>query len=182
MAAEHVVKALCVCHPDDDEALGRAGGHGAAPVPRARRNRLEFLLEVIPSKAGPVTDTTTAEVIRRFYGIGVFPDWWKLEPMTSDAAWAETTRAITENDPHTRGIVVLGLGASEAELVASFAVAARQKLVRGFAVGRTIFADVAAEWMAGTVTAGDATERMAASYRRLCTAWDEARARAEEAA
>jgi 5-dehydro-2-deoxygluconokinase len=181
--AAHVVKALCVYHPEDDEALKAAQEDTVLRLfHAARRNRLEFLLEVIPSKAGPVTDATTAQVIRRFYGIGVFPDWWKLEPMTSDAAWAETTRAITENDPHTRGIVVLGLGASEAELVASFAIAARQKLVRGFAVGRTIFADVAAGWMAGTVTAGDATERMAASYRRLCTAWDEARARAEEAA
>jgi hypothetical protein len=68
--------------------------------------------------------------------------------MTSDAP-GPRLRAIAENDPHTRGIVVLGLGASEAELAASFAAAARQKLVRGFAVGRTIFADVAAEWMAG---------------------------------
>lgn len=181
--AAHVVKALCVHHPDDDAGLKAAQEETVRRLfHAARRNRLEFLLEVIPSKAGPVTDRTTAEVIRRFYDIGVFPDWWKLEPLTSDAAWAETVRAITENDPHTRGIVVLGLGATEAALAASFAAAARQRLVRGFAVGRTIFADVAAGWMAGEVTADEATARMAAAYGRLCAAWDTARARAEEAA
>lgn len=52
----------------------------------ARRNRLEFLLEVIPSKAGPVDDDTTARVIKRFYEIGIYPDWWKLEPMKTRAA------------------------------------------------------------------------------------------------
>ncbi len=52
----------------------------------ARRNRLEFLLEVIPSKVGAVDDETTAKIIDRFYEIGVYPDWWKLEPMKSQAA------------------------------------------------------------------------------------------------
>jgi len=32
-----------------------------------RRNRLEFLLEVIPSKVGKLADDTTALVIQRFY-------------------------------------------------------------------------------------------------------------------
>ncbi len=44
----------------------------------ARRNRLEFLLEVIPSKVGACDDETTAKIIERFYEIGVYPDWWKL--------------------------------------------------------------------------------------------------------
>ena len=29
----------------------------------------------------------TARLIRRFYEIGIFPDWWKLEPMRSANAW-----------------------------------------------------------------------------------------------
>ena len=63
--------------------------------------------------------------------------------MKTDAAWANACAAITRNDPHTRGIVVLGLEAPTDELAASFAVAARHDLVKGFAVGRTIFADAA---------------------------------------
>ena len=117
----------------------------------SRRNRLEFLLEIIPSKVGPVDDDTTATLIRQFYAAGVWPDWWKLEPMTSRAAWANAIAAIEAHDRHTRGIVVLGLDAPEAELAASFETAAGFDLVKGFAVGRTIFGDVARGWMTGEV-------------------------------
>jgi 5-dehydro-2-deoxygluconokinase len=173
----HVVKVLCFYHPDDPEAV-RADQE--ATVTRlfhaARRNRLEFLLEVIPSKAGPVTDQTTAQVISRFYDIGIYPDWWKLEPMQTDAAWAATCAAITARDPHTRGILVLGLGESESTLAASFAAAARHDLVKGFAVGRTIFGAAATGFMAGTMTADKAVAEMANTYTRLCALWDAGRA------
>ena len=174
---DHVVKVLCFHHPDDPVAL-RA--EQEATVTRlfhaARRNRLEFLLEVIPSKAGPVGVGTTAAVIRRFYEIGVYPDWWKLEPMTDDAAWSATCEEISRQDPHVRGIVVLGLAAEEAALAESFAVAARNPLVKGFAVGRTIFGTAAEAWMAGRIDDAAAVAAMAAAYGRLCTAWDAARA------
>lgn len=175
----HVVKALCFCHPDDDAALRTAQ---EATVSRlfhaARRNRLEFLLEIIPSKVAPVDDDTTARLIRRFYDIGVFPDWWKLEPFRSETAWSAACTAISDNDPHVRGIVVLGLDAPEADLAASFALAARQPMVKGFAVGRTIFGAVARDWFAGRVTDAQAVGNMAATYGRLCAIWDAARAAA----
>ncbi len=93
---DHVVKVLCFAHPEDDAKMW---GMQEAAVKRlftaARRNRLEFLLEVIPSKAGPVDDDTTARVIQRFYDNGVYPDWWKLEPFKTDAAWVRAIEAIT---------------------------------------------------------------------------------------
>ncbi|HMO70280.1 MAG TPA: 5-dehydro-2-deoxygluconokinase [Paracoccaceae bacterium] len=173
----HVVKVLCFCHPDDTAHLQAAQ---EATVTRlfhaARRNRLEFLLEVIPSKVGPINDDTTARIIRRFYEIGVFPDWWKLEPMRSAAGWQAACDAITENDAHTRGVVVLGLGEDEDALADSFRAAARFGLVKGFAVGRTIFGPAAEGFMAGTMTAEAAVTDMAARYARLCGHWDSARA------
>ena len=177
---DHVVKVLCFCHPDDDAAMRDAQ---EAVVQRlfasARRNRLEFLLEIIPSKVGPVDEQTNARLIQRFYDIGVSPDWWKLEPMQSDAAWSATVAAIEANDPHTRGIVVLGLGQGEDELAASFRLAAHYPLVRGFAVGRTIFANAAAEWMAGWMDDRAAVQDMAENFRRLCAIWDAARGEAQ---
>ena len=142
----------------------------------ARRNNLEFLLEVIPSKAGTVKDETTAQVIQRFYDIGIYPDWWKLEPMQTDAGWQAACDAITRNDAHTRGIVVLGLGESEETLAASFAKAAKFDLVKGFAVGRTIFAEAAEGYMSGKIAADQAVKMMAENYTRLCALWDAARA------
>jgi 5-dehydro-2-deoxygluconokinase len=182
-ARDNVVKVLCFCHPDDDAQM-RAGQE--ATVKRlfeaSRRNNLEFLLEIIPSKVTPVNDETSAVLIQQFYDIGVFPDWWKLEPMTTPAAWSNTIAAIEKNDTHTRGIVVLGLDAPEAELAASFEVAASFDLVRGFAVGRTIFGDVARAWMKDEIEDTAAVEEMAKRYGRLASIWDKARAAAREKA
>lgn len=180
---DHVVKVLCFYHPDDPPEMKAAQEATVVRLARAARaNRLEFLLEIIPSKVAPTTDATSAEVIQRFYDLGVFPDWWKLEPMRTPAAWAAACAAITRNDPHCRGVVVLGLEAPEADLAASFAVAAAEPLVKGFAVGRTIFAEAAKAWLAGELFDEAAVADMAGRYDRLCRLWDAARARQGAAA
>ena len=173
---DQVVKCLVFAHPEDDADTWAQQEREVLRLFEATRTQgLEFLLEVIPSKVGPVDDDTTPKVIQRFYDIGVYPDWWKLEPFRSEAAWQKAVDAIERNDPRTRGIVVLGLDAPEAELAASFALAARQKLVKGFAVGRTIFGDAARSWMTGAMGDEDAVALMAERYARLCAVWDEAR-------
>ncbi|MDF0600476.1 5-dehydro-2-deoxygluconokinase [Psychromarinibacter sp. C21-152] len=180
---DQVVKCLCFCHPEDDAAMWSAQEDTVARLfHAARRNGLEMLLEVIPSKVGPVDEDTTPRVIQRFYDLGVRPDWWKLEPFRTEAAWANAVAAIERNDPRTRGIVVLGLDAPEAELAESFALAAAQPLVKGFAVGRTIFGDAARGWMRGEIDAAAAVTQMAERYARLCELWDAARAGAQAAA
>jgi 5-dehydro-2-deoxygluconokinase len=177
---EHVVKLLCFYHPDDLEELRLRQEETVRRVFHAsRRNRLEMLLEIIPSKAGPCDDRTTERAIRRFYEIGVYPDWWKLEPMTSDAAWRNCCAAIAEHDPHVRGVVVLGLDAPEDELGRSFALAARHPLVKGFAIGRTIFSHAARAWFADRIGDAEAVADMAARYAQLCDLWQEARSAAE---
>ena len=176
--AEHVVKALCFYRPDDPAEL-RADQEATVKrlAEAARANALDFLLEIIPSKFGPVDEETTAAIIERFYGVGVFPDWWKLEPMVSDAAWQNACAAIEDHDPHCRGIVVLGLDAPFEDLQASFRAAARHDMVKGFAVGRTIFAETARAWLAGSMGDEEAVARMAENFARLCQAWDKARER-----
>ncbi len=182
-ARENVVKLLVFCHPDDDDKTAKMQ---IARVKRmftaARRNNLEFLLEIIPSKVGPVDDDTSATLIQTFYDAGVHPDWWKLEPFKTEAAWANAADAITRNDPRTRGIVVLGLDAPQKALAASFALAERQPLVKGFAVGRTIFGDAARAWMKGEMTDTEAVAQMTERYWELCKLWDNARSIAQEEA
>ena len=179
-ARENVVKLLVFCHPDDDAAMRAEQEEVVKRLWHAsRRNGLEFLLEIIPSKVGAVDDKTTATLIQQFYDLGVYPDWWKLEPFKSAAAWQNAVDAIERNDPYTRGIVVLGLDAPEAELAASFAMAAQQPLVKGFAVGRTIFGDAARAWMAGDISDAEAIDMMRGRYHRLCEIWDQARAAAQ---
>ena len=173
---EHVVKVLCFAHPDDAPEMR---DQQEASVKRlflaARRARLEFLLEIIPSKVAPVAPDASARLIERFYEIGVYPDWWKLEPFDSAEAWDSACAAIAAHDPHCRGVVVLGLDAPEADLARSFALAARRPLVKGFAVGRTIFSEAARGWFGGATSDEEAVAKMAASFGKLAAIWDQAR-------
>ncbi len=178
--ADHVVKVLCFYHPDDDEPLkARQEETIVRLADAARANNLEFLLEIIPSKVAPVDDETTSSVIQRFYDIGVYPDWWKLEPLKSRAAWQKACDAVIRNDRHTRGIVVLGLDSPAEDLIESFATAASFELVKGFAVGRTIFGETARKWLAGSIDDAAAVSEMAGKYSELCAQWDVARSAAE---
>ncbi|MCX2721202.1 bifunctional 5-dehydro-2-deoxygluconokinase/5-dehydro-2-deoxyphosphogluconate aldolase [Roseibium salinum] len=180
---EHVIKVLCFCHPDDEEAMWEDQLSTVERLFHAgRRQRLEFLLEVIASKVGPVDEDTAPKMIQRFYDRGIYPDWWKLEPFQTETAWERVCATINRNDPHTRGIVILGLDAPEWELAASFEIAARFDLVKGFAIGRTIFADAARAWMKGEMSDKVAVAHMAERFRRLCGIWDNARAAARAAA
>jgi 5-dehydro-2-deoxygluconokinase len=173
----HVVKVLCFYHPGDDaETKAKQEDTVLRLFHACRRNRLEMLLEIIPSKVAPVDDQTSATIIQRFYDLGIYPDWWKLEPFATDTAWDAACTAIRRNDPHVRGIVVLGLDASEADLATSLGLAARHDLVKGFAIGRTIFADAARDWLQGRITDDAAITVMADRYARLCAVWDKARA------
>ena len=176
---DNVAKVLCFYHPDDEPGIRAQQEEVVQRLFAAtRRNRLEMLLEVVTSKAAPTDDGTVAKVIERFYEIGIYPDWWKLEPMKTEAAWANACEAVLKHDPHTRGIVVLGLDAPVAELKDSLKTAARFDLVKGFAVGRTIFGEAARRWFAGEIDDSEAVADMAGKYGDLCRFWDAARAEA----
>jgi len=173
----HTVKCLAFFHPDDDAAL-RAEQTATllTACQAARRNGLELLVEVIAGKNGPLGDDTVARVVEALYDAGIKPDWWKLEPQPSAAAWRNIGAAIEKADPWCRGIVLLGLDAPEEELRAAFALCADVPAVKGFAVGRTLFGAAAAKWLAGEIDDRAAVEDMAARFSRLTAAWQQARA------
>jgi len=172
----HVVKCLVFYHPDDDaEMMARQNRQILRLFDACRATRHEFLLEIIASKNGPVDSGTIARVIDRIYALGVYPDWWKLEPVSDAATWATIEAAILRHDPLCRGIVLLGLSAPVHELLAGIAAAAPFRLVKGFAVGRTIFHDVAAQWLSGTLDDEAAIETLRENLRVLAEAWRVAR-------
>ena len=140
----------------------------------ARTIGRELLIEIIASKNGPVDDDTIARVIARLYGIGIKPDWWKLEGQATGAAWERIGAAIEAGDPLCRGIMVLGLEAPEEDLASAFQTARGRPFVRGFAVGRTIFVEPALAWFAGQIDDDEAVRGMADSFARLCALWRDA--------
>jgi 5-dehydro-2-deoxygluconokinase len=170
----HCVKCLIFYHPDDPEALCSVQEAQALRLFDAcRRTFHELLLEIVPSRSTePVDDTTLARALERFYERGIYPDWWKLPQPGSQAAWDAIAAAIERHDPHCRGVLLLGLDAPPEALEASFALAARQPLCNGFAIGRTIFGAPARAWMRGEIDDDEAVRRMAATYARLIGAWE----------
>jgi 5-dehydro-2-deoxygluconokinase len=171
------VKVLSFYRPDDSEDMKLRQERELKRVFDASRSvGREMLLEIIASKHGPVDDGTIAAVIDRMYAIGIKPDWWKLEQQATDAAWANIAAAIEAGDPLCRGIVLLGLEAPADDLAAAFRIAARCRLVKGFAVGRTIFADSARAWLSGGIDDETAIADMAGRFATLVQAWNEARA------
>lgn len=173
----HVIKCLCFYHPDDPAQLrGRQERELLRLADAARALSRPLLIEIIASKHGAMDEATVALVLTRLYALGIRPDWWKLEPQASEAAWRNIAAVIAESDPLCRGILLLGLEAPEAGLGEAFRLAAPCALVKGFAVGRTIFAIPAAQWLQGRIDDATATQMMYDSFARLVAMWQNARA------
>lgn len=170
---DHCLKVLCFYHPDDPEGVN-AGQLEKLRTAQdaARKVGREILIEIIPSRVGPVDELTTARALDELYRHGLKPDWWKLEPQVSAKAWGAIDAAIEGADPYCRGVVMLGLDAPMETLAAAFATARTSRTVRGFAVGRTIFADAAKAWFAGTMSDDAAVADMAGRFRALVEMWE----------
>jgi 5-dehydro-2-deoxygluconokinase len=176
--ANHVIKCLAFYHPDDAPDLRERQERQLLRLQdAARKTRHELLVEIIASRNGPINDTTVSRVMQRLYDLGMKPDWWKLEPNDSAEAWTQIERTIAANDPHCRGVVLLGLSAPEDELIASFEAAAPAAIVKGFAVGRTIFAEAAEKWLTGQMDDETAMLDLSRRFGVLVDAWRAAKAR-----
>jgi 5-dehydro-2-deoxygluconokinase len=170
--SSHVIKCLCFYHPDDASALRAAQDGTLLQLQEAALEvGREFLVEIIASKSGPVDESTVARIVDHLYGLGLKPDWWKLEPLISTAAWEGIDAVIDRHDPACRGIVVLGLEASEAELSAAFDATTASRHVKGFAVGRTIFNGAAEKWLKGEIDDEAAIAGMAGRFSALVALW-----------
>lgn len=172
----HVVKCLVFYHPDDDaEMIARQDRQIIRLFDACRATRHEFLLEIIASKHGPIDSSTISRVIDHVYKLGVYPDWWKLEPVDDPATWAAIEATILKHDPLCHGIVLLGLSAPCEEILAGMEAAAPFPLVKGFAVGRTIFQDVAAQWLSEKIDDDEAVDQLYKNFRILADGWRAAR-------
>lgn len=175
---DHCVKALCFYHPDDEPALKQAQQEKLRALFEASRKvGRELLVEIIAGKHGPLGPDTIARAMQELYDLGIKPDWWKLEPQGSPAAWAAVEQTIARNDPWCRGVLLLGLDAPAEELEAGFAATAATPIVKGFAVGRTIFMAAAEAWLAGRMDDEAAIADMARRFGALTELWLSTRGR-----
>ena len=170
---EQVVKCLVHYHPDDHFELRLQQEQTVLELWEAtRESGNELLLEIIPPKALTPDGTADAAVLRavkRFYNLGVKPEWWKLAPMQAQG-WRELEALISERDRHCRGAVILGLNQPLAFLAASF-VNASNPVVKGFMVGRTLWADASLKWFKGEIDDAALIDEVARNFAVLVDAW-----------
>ena len=174
---EQVVKCLLHYHPDDEPELRLEQESQLALLWEAtRESGHELLLEVIPPRDMTPAGTADAAVLRsikRLYNLGFKPEWWKLAPMAS-ASWAELQQLIDARDPHCRGAVILGLNQPLADLARGFAQASHP-VVKGFMVGRTLWADASLRWLKGEIDDATLVEQVAGNFAALVDAWRQSR-------
>ena len=171
------VKCLVLYHPDDPEPLRRSQEEALLTLQEACfATDHELLLEVVASRSNlPVETDTLARALAQLYDCGLRPDWWKLPDPGSDEGWDAVAAVVKARDPWCRGVLLLGLDAPLAEAEAAVVRAARHPLVKGFAIGRTIWGEAARGWFAGTMGDEEVVALVAGRYRRLMAAFERAR-------
>ena len=172
----HCVKVLAPIRTDDPaDLIAYHEGELLRLADACRRTGHEFLFEIITGTRGKLAapDQVLA-LMQRFYDLGVAPDWWKLEPIEDAGFWTAAGDIARANDPHLQGIIVLGKEMPDEQLARVFALSRPEPLVRGFAIGRTIFSAAAQGWFAGTIDDAEAHDKMKAIYAGLVAAWDNA--------
>lgn len=174
---EHVAKCLVQYHPDHPHELRlEQEAQIRALYDAVQTSGHELLLEVIVPKNGPaVADDTVYRALKRLYNLGIYPEWWKLEPMSAKQ-WHAIDALIAERDPACRGVVLLGLSAAVDQLCDGFKAAAASSTCRGFTVGRTIFHEPSHAWLAGQIDDKELIARVRRTFETLIDAWRTARA------
>ena len=80
-------------------------------------------------------------------------------------------RLINSWDSLCRGVLLLGLDQPIDVLIKSFELAAKSPVVKGFAVGRSIFSDIAKDWFSDRLTDAESVRAMAENFQLLCDKW-----------
>ncbi|MEX3820105.1 5-dehydro-2-deoxygluconokinase [Paraburkholderia sp. BR14262] len=174
---DHTVKCLVQFHPDEPiEQRLEQEAQLRTLYDATQASGHELLLEVIPPKLNgkPNAPDTVYRALKRLYNIGLYPEWWKLEP-TGAAQWREIDALIAERDPYCRGVVLLGLSAPIDQLAEGFRAAAASNTCRGFTVGRSIFYEPSLAWLAGEIGDDEVIARARRAFETLIGAWRAAR-------
>lgn len=174
---EQVVKCLVLYHPRDAAALRAEQDEWLQQVWEATRaSGHELLLEVIPpadSLAADDEGQAVVETIRHFYDLGFKPEWWKVGTM-AERHWQALDALVRERDPDCRGAVILGLAQPLEQLLEGFRQA-RAPIVKGFMIGRSVWADASRAWLEGRIGDAEFQRQVGANFRALVQGWRDSR-------
>ena len=105
---------------------------------------------------------------------GVEPDIWKIEGLDSDAACEEVVAQARSEGRDGVKCIVLGRGADEPQVIEWVRIGAAVDGFDGFAVGRTLWDQALADFLADRATRAETVDRIARRYRDVIDAYVEA--------
>ena len=175
-------KVLVRYNPEGDGEMNRRQAERLALLGRwlhdnGRRFLFELLVPAEPEqleRVGGDSDRYDRELrpdlmiaaIGELQAAGVEPDVWKIEGLDSSDDCVRVAEAARAGGRDEVSCIVLGRGGNEEKVTEWLRTGAGVPGYVGFAVGRTIWWDPLEAWLAGG-SADEATETIAANYRRL---------------
>ncbi len=171
---EHVIKCNLYMHPKDDAQTKELQEESVIQLNDACiKSDRRLLLEVQAPSGTNYDDNSIVGLLERFYEIGVRPDWWKVPPNKEPGVWRRIGDVVREHDPYCAGVLVLGQALEEGDLAEYFAAAASEQRCNGFAIGRSIYGNVARRWLSGEIDDEELMSSVAERYERMVDLWHE---------
>lgn len=173
---DQIAKLMVYADPDDASEVAEAQWAtmrqlAVAAAAADRRYLIEFQA---PGGAEPPAGYL-ASMLLQAYARDITPDWWKLPPVADRTEWLAAAEVIAAGDPTCEGMLVLGQTADPETIGQALAAAASVPAVRGFAIGRAIFAEPARQWLRGELADADLEGRVAARFAEIIRVWKERR-------
>ena len=122
-----------------------------------KKHKMEFMLEVLLTGKGS-RFSQMKKMIKSFETKDIKPSLWKLEGLDKSSQW-KAIRKLTKAD-----IIILGRGKTKKDVRAWIVQAAKSGVVRGFAIGRTIFFPPLKKYQAKKISRKKAIELIAKNY------------------
>ncbi len=178
----HAVKLTFVYHPDDRYALRQQQEAVLSHLYLAtRRTGHELILDLAPSASSLITASTISHIMQRMYEIGIYPDWWQIVPPRDQRSFENMQRVITENDRFCKGVMLLGLQATNEQLQMMFNNAAKQDFCKGFVVDKSLFQVELNQWCAQMISNQALIDAVSRNFEKAIASWQQAKAKAQSA-
>jgi len=117
----------------------------------------------------------TLKVMEELQNGGVEPDIWKLEGMETKKDYENAVNQARKNDRNNVGIIILGRGAEEPQVLHWLKTGASVDGIVGFAVGRTVFWDPLVYFTSGQIKKEETVEKISYNYKRFYKIFMEAK-------
>jgi 5-dehydro-2-deoxygluconokinase len=122
----------------------------------------ELLVEIIADNLSQVPS-----LIEEYYQAGIYPAWWKLQPNQKNEAWNSIRLHLEKYDTLCRGVLLLGQREDINVLSKTLEDLSSLEIVKGFAVGRSIWEEAADKWFEKEISEKEVITLISSRYVHL---------------